>query len=622
MAFFMPLGPYRLRTGSDNTMKNSKLLMSFMEGSRLLYLGSILCVGISTFLSMVSPLIVRFTVDSVIGNEPADLPAWTAGLLRSMGGMDYLKRNIWICGLVLLGIHLINGLFVFFRGKWSAQASESIAKNQRDRVYGHLQSLDYDYHVKAETGDLIQRCTSDMETIRRFLAVQLVDVGRALFMLVMALSIMLSMNVRMTIVSLAVAPVLFLFSFIFFRMVQKAFLQADESEGRLSNMIQENLNGVRVVRAFGRQAYENEKFNQKNTEYRDLSYKVTKLMALYWSLSDLLAMLQIGIVVVLGVYYTATGSITLGTFLVFNSYVNMLLWPIRQMGRILTDMGKTLVSVGRIQEILDVPAESQDPDCGKPSIAGDIVFRNVRFEYEEGHPVLKDISFEVKKGETIAILGPTGSGKSSLVHLLQRLYDYKGGSVTIGGVELRKIDKKWLRQKVGIVLQEPFLFSRTIKENIGIAKRNVSEMEIYEASRIASVHKVIEEFDDGYETFVGEKGVTLSGGQKQRVAIARTLIQDSDILIFDDSLSAVDTETDAAIRKELKKRSKDVTTFIISHRIATLSEADRILVLDDGRLIQSGTHEELIHQPGLYQRIWSIQNSLEKDLQDNGQLVG
>ena len=345
-------------------------------------------------------------------------------------------------------------------------------------------------------------------------------------------------------------------------------------------------------------------------------------MALYWSLSDLLAMLQIGIVVVLGVYYTATGSITLGTFLVFNSYVNMLLWPIRQMGRILTDMGKTLVSVGRIQEILDVPSESQDPDCGKPPIAGDIVFRNVSFEYEEGHPVLKDLSFEVKKGETVAILGPTGSGKSSLVHLLQRLYDYKDGSVTIGGVELRKIDKKWLRQKVGIVLQEPFLFSRTIKENIGIAKRNVSEMEIIEASRIASVHKVIEEFDNGYETFVGEKGVTLSGGQKQRVAIARTLIQDSDILIFDDSLSAVDTETDAAIRKELKKRSKNVTTFIISHRIATLSEADRILVLDDGRLIQSGTHEELIHHPGLYQRIWSIQNSLEKDLQDNGQLVG
>ncbi len=603
-------------------MKNMKLLMSFMKGSRLLYLGSILCVWISTFITMASPLIVRFTVDSVIGNEPADLPAWVAGLLRSTGGVDNLKRNIWICGLVLLGINLINGLFIFFRGKWSAKASESIAKSLRDRLYGHLQSLDYDYHVKAETGDLIQRCTSDMETIRRFLAVQLVDVGRALFMLVMAIAIMLSMNVRMTIVSLAVAPVLFLFSFIFFRMVQKAFLQADESEGRLSNTIQENLNGVRVVRAFGRQAYENEKFDQKNTEYRDLSFRVTNLMALYWSLSDLIAMLQIGIVVVMGVYYTATGSITLGTFLVFSSYVNMLLWPIRQMGRILTDMGKTLVSVGRIQEILDVPSESQDPGCGRPSIAGNIVFRNVSFEYEGGHPVLKDLSFEVKKGETVAILGPTGSGKSSLVHLLQRLYDYKGGSVTIGGVELRKIDRKWLRQKVGIVLQEPFLFSRTIKENIGIAKRNVSEMEIYEASRIASVHKVIEEFDDGYETFVGEKGVTLSGGQKQRVAIARTLIQDSDILIFDDSLSAVDTETDAAIRKELKKRSKDVTTFIISHRIATLSEADRILVLDDGRLIQSGTHEELIHQPGLYQRIWSIQNSLEKDLQDNSQLVG
>mgnify|MGYP002409336065 CR=1 FL=1 len=603
-------------------MKNMKLLIGFMKGNRLLYIGSILCVCLSTIITMASPLIVRFTVDSVIGNEAAALPLWVENAIRSIGGMEYLKRNLWVCGLVLLGINLINGLFVYWKGKWSAKASESIAKNMRDRLYGHLQNLTYDYHVKAETGDLIQRCTSDVETIRRFLAVQLVEVGRALFMLTLAIAVMLSLDVRMTIASMIAIPIIFLFSFVFFRMIQKAFLEADESEGRLSNTLQENLTGVRVVRAFGRQAYENDKFNHKNVEYRDLTYKVIRLLALYWSLSDLIALLQIGIVSVMGVYFAATGSITLGTFLVFASYVSMLLWPIRQMGRILTDMGKTLVSVGRIQEILDVPPESQDPDCGKPSIAGDIVFRNVSFEYEEGHPVLKNLSFEVKKGQTVALLGPTGSGKSSLVHLLQRLYDYKDGSVTIGGVELKKIDKKWLRRKVGIVLQEPFLFSKTIKENIGIAKRNVSDGEIYEASRIASVHKVIEEFENGYETPVGEKGVTLSGGQKQRVAIARTLIQDSDILIFDDSLSAVDTETDAAIRKELKQRSKDVTTFIISHRITTLSEADLILVLEDGRLIQSGTHEGLIHQSGLYQRIWSIQNSLEQELQSGNQLVG
>jgi ATP-binding cassette subfamily B protein len=602
-------------------MKKLKLLASYMKGNRMLYVGSILSIGLATIISMVTPLIVRFTVDSVIGSEAAVLPLWIENIIQSFGGMEVLKRNIWICGLALLGINLFNGLFSYLKGKWSAKAAESIAKNLRDRLYGHLQSLTYDYHVKAETGDLIQRCTSDVETIRRFLAVQLVEVGRAVFMLAIALTIMLSLDVRMTIASMVVVPIIFGFSSIFFMKVQKSFLKADESEGRLSNTLQENLTGVRVVRAFGRQAFENDKFDRRNVEFRDLSFKVIKLLALYWSMSDFIALLQIGIVVIMGVYYAAKGVITLGTLLVFTSYVSMLLWPIRQMGRILTDMGKTLVSVGRIHEILDVPEESQDPDCVKPSIARDIVFSNVDFEYEEGRPVLQNLSFEVKKGQTIAILGPTGSGKSSLVHLLQRLYDYKAGSVTIGGVELKKIDKKWLRRKVGIVLQEPFLFSKTIKENIGIAKRTVNDEEIFEASRVASVHNVIEEFENGYETQVGERGVTLSGGQKQRVAIARTLIQDSDILIFDDSLSAVDTETDAAIRKELKRRSKDVTTFIISHRITTLSEADLILVLEEGRLIQSGTHEQLISQPGLYQRIWSIQNSLEQEMQGDKQLV-
>ena len=434
---------------------------------------------------------------------------------------------------------------------------------------------------------MIQRCTSDVETIRRFLAVQLVEVGRALSLLAAALGIMLSLDVRMTLISVSVIPLIFGFSFLFFVRIQKAFLAVDESEGRLSTTLQENLTGVRVVRAFGRQAYETEKFDERNTEYRDLTYRLIRILAAYWSLSDGLALLQVGIVVTAGAYLAATGAISLGTLLVFFSYINMLIWPIRQMGRILSGMGRTLVSAGRIQEILDVPEESQDPDCVKADLSGDIVFEHVYFEYEEGKPVLKDVSFTVKQGQTVAILGPTGSGKSSLVHLLQRLYDYKSGSITIGGVELKKIDKKWLRQNVGIVLQEPFLFSKTIGENIGIAKQDASPDEILEASRIAHVHSFIKEFERGYDTLVGERGVTLSGGQKQRVAIARTLIPDTPILIFDDSLSAVDTETDAAIRKELKKRRSKATTFIISHRITTLSEADQILVLEeDGGPVQ------------------------------------
>lgn len=602
-------------------MKKLKLLFGYMRGSRLLYIGAIIFVGISAVLNMLPTLIVRFTVDSVIGSQPAELPQVLHNLINRTGGLEFLRRNLWVLGLCLVGVHLVNFLFVYLRGKWSATAAESTAKKLRDTLYGHLQNLSYDYHVKTETGDLIQRCTSDVETIRRFLAMQLVEIGRALFMLIAALVIMLSLDVRMTLISMAVIPLIFVFSFIFFMKVQKAFLKADESEGRLSTTLQENLTGVRVVRAFGRQAYETEKFDERNTEYRNLTYRLIRILAAYWSLSDGLAFLQVGIVVVVGVYLAATGAITLGTLLVFFSYINMLIWPIRQMGRILSGMGRTLVSIGRIQEILDEPEESQDPDCVKAPITGDIVFENVYFEYEEGKPILQDLSFTVKQGQTVAILGPTGSGKSSLVHLLQRLYDYKSGSITIGGVELKKIDKRWLRKNVGIVLQEPFLFSKPIKENIRIAKPDAAEEEILEASRIAQVHSFIEEFEQGYETPVGERGVTLSGGQKQRVAIARTLIPDTSILIFDDSLSAVDTETDAAIRRELKKRSREVTTFIISHRITTLSEADLILVLEDGRLVQSGTHDELIGQSGLYQRIWSIQSSLEQELKDDKQLV-
>lgn len=584
-----------------------------MRGNRLLYFGSIIFVGLATLLSLVSPLIMRFTLDNVIYGRSIELPALLDRIVVGLGGIDGLRRNLWICGLALLAITIVNGVFQFVKGRWSAAASESIAKQLRDDLYDHIQRLPYDSHVKAETGDLIQRCTSDVETVRRFLSVQLVELGRAIIMLVAAIFIMIKIDKQMTLASVLVVPIIFTFAFVFFIKVQKAFLKADESEGRLSNILQENLTGVRVVRAFGRQVYEDEKFDRQNIEYRDLVNKLIRLMAMYWSLSDGLALFQIALVVVLGVYRASSGQITFGDMNVFVSYVSMLLWPIRQMGRILTDMGKTLVSVGRIQEILERPVESQDEDSVEAPINGDIVFENVDFEYEKGKPILKNLSFRVKQGQTVAILGPTGSGKSSLVHLLQRLYDYTGGSITIGGVELKKIDKKWLRRQVGLVLQEPFLYSKTIKENIRIARPSASDEEVYQASRIASVHDVISEFEKGYDTPVGEKGVTLSGGQKQRLAIARTIINDCSILIFDDSLSAVDTETDAAIRRELNKRSKEISTFIISHRVTTLAEADLILVLDQGRLVQSGSHQDLSQQPGLYQRIWSIQNSMEEE---------
>jgi ATP-binding cassette, subfamily B, bacterial len=594
-------------------VKSLKLLWNSMKGNRLLYLGAIISIGFATMFSFFSPLVIRLTVDSIIGGKKLDAPAFMVKIVEAVGGTSVLVQNLWICGLMLILLAVINGLFTFLKGSWTAVAAESTAKNLRNNLYDHLQHVPYDYHIKAETGDLIQRCTSDVETVRAFMAVQFVEIGRALFMLTMALIIMLSLDVKMTLISMIVVPIIFAFALVFFMRVKKAFKESDEAEGRLSTVLQENLTGVRVVRAFARQDYEMEKFDAKNAEYRDLTYNLIRLLAGYWSTSDLLCMFQIGTILVFGSYWASIGRISLGTLIVFITYESMLLWPVRQMGRILTDLGKTMVSLKRIEEILYQPIEEPSENELKPQIKGDIEFNNVTFGYEESKPILKNISFKVKAGQTVAILGPTGSGKTSLVHLLPRLYDYQSGSITIDGIDIRNIEKKWLRKNIGIVLQEPFLYSKTVLENIGLAKNNALEEEVFAAAQTASVHGVIQEFEKGYATMVGERGVTLSGGQKQRVAIARTLILESPVLIFDDSLSAVDTETDTCIRSALKQRGKTATTFIISHRITTLSEADFIVVIDEGKVAQIGTHQELINVLGLYQRIWSIQNAIEED---------
>ena len=589
-----------------------------MKGNRALYIIAIVAIGMATFLSFLWPMVLRITVDSIIGEKALEAQGWLkpvfSGAYDLFGGRSGLVGKLWICSVILIAITLVRGVFLYFKGKWSAVASESIAQKIRDKVYDHLQLLPYDYHVKSKTGDLIQRCTSDVETVRRFLAIQFVEVGRALFMVGFALSFMLPMSVPMTLVSMALIPFIFGFAVIFFMKVKKAFQLSDESEGRMSTVLQENLSGVRVVRAFARQAHEIDKFDEKNSEYRDLTYRLIWLLAWYWSISDFFSLIQIAAVLILGTFWAATGVISLGTLLAFSTFVGMMLWPIRQMGRVLTDMGKTMVSVGRIHEILDEPIEEFE-EGEKISVKGKIEFENVSFEYEPGKPVLNNVSFSVKPGQTVAILGPTGSGKSSLAHLLPRLYDYTSGSIKIDDIELKDIDKHAIRKNVGIVLQEPFLFSRTLKENIGMSRNNSEDDEVFEAAQIASVHDVILDFQQGYDTAVGERGVTLSGGQKQRVAMARTLVMNTPILIFDDSLSAVDMETDAAIRAQLNRRDRKATTFIISHRLTTLSEADIILVLERGELVQIGSHEELLSQEGLYRRIWMIQNSLEEELE-------
>lgn len=611
-------------------MASRKLLRlnEFMKGNRLRYIGAIATVGVTSVVGFVSPSMLGGITDAIRDtlkgeDNPLNFPGFMNRFFEARGGLSYVISNLWLVGLVIIALYLLNGVFQYLRARWTAAASESIAKNMRDQLYAHLQTLPYDYHVKAKTGDLIQRCTSDVETIRRFLQTQVVEVFRAVLMLVVALVLMLGMNVKMTLVSMVLVPPLFVFAMMFFKWVRKSFTLADEAEGRMSAILQENLTGVRVVRAFGRQQFEIDKFNEANDDLWKKNRRLGDLLAIYWPGSDFISMAQTGVTLVYGVFLAATAStsgLSVGDMTKFVSYISMLLWPIRQMGRILSDMGKSMVSFDRLDEILSAKPEEDAPDATDAPVDGDVEFDHVGFEYEAMNPVLIDVNFKVKAGETVAILGATGSGKSTLMHLLQRLYDVEEGrgTIRIGGTDIRKIRKSHLRSRIGLILQEPFLYSRTVKNNIGIAVREPSDEQIFEAARMASAHEFITGFENGYDTIVGERGVTLSGGQKQRVAIARTLIRENDILIFDDSLSAVDTETDKAIREALRESraegEKGATTFIISHRLTTLSEADKIIVLQNGRVAQMGTHDELIHEDGLYRRIYLIQSALEEEL--------
>ena len=576
-------------------MKN---IFKYLKGYRAVFLLAIISIIVATAMQLGTPILIKYAIDSVIGDEPA-------GNLQFL--MDAFGKNMMSVVWIIIGINFIRGIFLFFKGLLSSYAAENIAQNMREKLYRQIQYMTYEHHTKKETGDMIQRCTSDVETIRSFLGVQIVDLGRILFMILMSVGIMLMLNVKLTVFAVALIPILFGFSYVFFTKVQKNFKKSDEAEGKLTTVLQENLSGVRVVRAFGREKYEIDKFEEVNKNYKDLTYRLIEILAMFWSSSDLITLFQSGLVLVVGAQMAIAGEITIGTLIAFITYESMLLWPVKQSGRLLSELGKTTVAITRVEEILNEEIESDQPNEFEADIQGKIEFENVNFAYPDGKIALKNINLKLEKGKTLGILGSTGSGKSTLVHLLQRLYEYEG-SIKIDGVELKNIKKQWVRRKIGLILQEPYLYAKTVKENIGIIDKSYDDSTISEAAKVASIHDNILEFKDGYETVIGEKGVSLSGGQKQRVAISRTIIDpDKPILIFDDSLSAVDTETDMKIRRALSKRSKDVTTLIISHRITTLAEADYIIVLDEGEIIQRGTHAELIHSDGLYKRIWDLQ---------------
>ncbi len=602
--------------------KRMKALWQYMKGYRWLLIVGLLLMGVELFLSFISPLVLSVTIDSVLDTNPVSVPAYfrwfTDGVLGGDAGIRAnVYRSLWIMAIAMVVFRLLSGVLTFTRSYVNAQASERTVERLRDRFYSHVQRLPFRYHVSVQTGDLIQRATNDMETVRRFVSGTMLELVRTVLLFVVGIFVMANLHGKLTIVSLALAPAIVVVSMLFFKRIQKLFTVLEEEEGTMYTVAQENLTGTRVVRAFGRERFELDKFTATNERLRAKTITLNNAFAGLWSSLDFISGIQITLVAAFGIYYAVQGSLSVGEYTAFLSYVYLFIWPLRGFGRVLSDFGRSLISVGRIEEVLNAEEEDLVENGLRPELNGDIVFRDVDFSYEQGQKVLRGLNMEIKGGSTVAILGGTGSGKSTLAQLLQRLYDIDGGSITIGGVNINDMAKEHLRGHIGIVLQEPFLYSKTILENIGIKLEEPDPEQVYEAAKVAAIHDDITAFENGYDTVVGERGVTLSGGQKQRVAIARALMGKSDILIFDDSLSAVDAKTDAQIRDALAERRKGVTTMIISHRITTLMEADRIFVMKDGKIVEQGTHEELLKQGGIYRRTYDIQsmNAEQKEVE-------
>lgn len=593
----------------------SRMLLRFAHGYKRFFILAVAASGLSILFQFLMPQVIRITVDSVIGDQPFALPASVMQAVDSIGGRDYLRSHLLLCALFVIVFSLLSGVFNFLSRMGVARGTEGMIRSLRNTLFAHVQRLPFAWHTRNQTGDIIQRCTSDVDVVRNFIANQLIEVLRTVILIATALTLMFSMNAALSAVALIFIPVVMLYSGIYYRRISRQFLRADEAEGELTVTVQENLTGVRVVRAFGRERYEVDRFDEKNNAFAKKWIDLGYTLGAYWGLGDLVTGLQVLSVIVFGTILAVRGSITLGEFLVFVSYNQTLAWPVRSLGRTLSEMSKTGVSLTRLYEILIAKSEDEEENPGtqKPDLAADIVFDNVTFRYE-AQPVLKNLSFTVPHGTTFGILGATGAGKSTITYLLNRLYDLPDGCgrITIGGVDVRDIDRDHLRRGVGVVLQEPFLFSKTIEQNIGIAVEHPTLEQVRHCAAIADVDESIMGFTNGYDTMVGERGVTLSGGQKQRVAIARTLMLGAPILVFDDSLSAVDLETDARIRDSLRQSTGDSTVILISHRISTLMHADRILVLENGAVADIGTHQELISRPGVYRRVYEMQSDAAK----------
>ena len=599
-------------------------MWGLLKGYRQKYIGAVIVLGIAAIANTTSLLLLRYIVDTLL--NPDAPPA------------DFLPLII-LSALAFVVLATLRGGFEFLSSSWAAETGEGIALRLRDYMFDHLQHLSFTYHDRMQTGELIQHSTSDIFAVQQFFSGQAIGIGRIFLLFVVNFTALLWLDVPLALFSVMAVPIVIFMSIIFFHLVGKAYERFQEQDEKVSTALQENLSGVRVVKAFARQEYEIDRFQIENKEKYKRGLVFMRLHSIYWPLSDVLTGYQMLAGFVLGAFLVLTGEgnvfatvgpitltgISLGTYISYMALIGWIINPLRNLGRLIVDMTRGIVSFNRLVKIFKEQWEDLGLEETPPvsDVKGNISFKNLNFTYREGPQVLHDINFDVEAGQTIAFLGSTGSGKTTIMSLLTRFYDYRDGEILLEGVNLSEYPKYFLRETIGVVEQEPFLFSTSIRENITYGvHREVSDEEVFAATRAAAIHDVILEFPEGYATKVGERGVTLSGGQKQRVTLARTLLKNPKILILDDATSSVDTETESQIRDALDAMMSNRTSFIIAHRIQSVMTADLILVMDKGRIVERGTHDDLMAMGGIYRRTYDMQAQIETDLEKEIASVG
>lgn len=574
-------------------------LKEFYWNEKKLLILSILSLGCATALGLVYPNLLRILIDDVI-------------MARQFGNVPFLA-------LLLVGVVTVKATLQFLHGFFGGRLGNKVAYNMRNAAYNKLQNLSFQFYDTAKTGDLMSRLTADLEAIRQFIGfgfAQLLNLG---LMVAFGATMMFSIHWQLTLITLITIPFLAFVAFRFENRIHPVFQEMRRAMSNLTTAVQENIMGVRTVKSFAREPYEVEKFSIRSTEYKDNQIDASMVWARYFPVMELFASLCVVILLASGGTLVITNELSLGELVAFNSLIWFIITPMWQIGFHINNYTQSKASGERVLELLHQYVHVKNaPDAielNPEQVRGHVRFENVTFHYPEKEPAVMDIDIDAPPGSVIGLLGPTGAGKSTIIQLLLRAYNVKSGKITLDGVNVNDIDLISLREQMAVVFQETFLFSSSIRNNIAYGVKNVTMDQIIRAAKLAKAHDFIMELPLGYDTIVGERGLGLSGGQKQRIAIARALVRNPKILILDDATSAVDMETEHEIQLGFKEVMQGRTTFIIAHRISSLRHADEIIVLDRGRIVQRGTHDQLIRQEGPYLETYKIQYADRLDLE-------